>query len=387
MCEVLTIVKDVSNVILESAKRKGMYMDIVLEPCDGGSNLKVQRLLPLCPTRWAVKVKSLSRFQENYERVYRTLEDILGTAGAVADSRRAALIGFSKRMKRFDTVFFLNAAIKIFGPCELLARALQSPQYSAGGAKKAAQMLEKTLSDLRTQDSFDRIFKETECCVQRMHIEMSDPPQRIRKAPRRFEATDNAAAPAQLTSDEKLRQEFYVILDRLINEVQRRFTQSGFDTLVRLEEILNTSAAGSPPSFANLKQQLGVHASDFDLDRLHAQLLMLPSIAGDLQQCNVHSIARRISVESSVVRDLMDQVVRLLILILTVPASAASSERSFSGLRRLKTYLRCTMSQSRLTHLLLLHVHRERTAALDLDQLMKEFVSRKAERKLTFGNL
>ncbi|KAH7985872.1 hypothetical protein HPB52_025336 [Rhipicephalus sanguineus] len=32
-------------------------------------------------------------------------------------------------------------------------------------------MLEKTLSDLRTQDSFDRILKETECCVQGMHIE------------------------------------------------------------------------------------------------------------------------------------------------------------------------------------------------------------------------
>ncbi|KAL1442882.1 hypothetical protein MTO96_046207 [Rhipicephalus appendiculatus] len=326
MCEVLTIVKDVSNVILESAKRKGMYMDIVLVPCDGGSNLKVQRLPPLCPTRWAVRAKS-SRFQENYERVYRTLEDILGRAGALADSRRAALIGFSKRMKRFDTVFFLNAAIKVFGPCELLARALQSPQYSAGVAKKAAQMLEKTLSDLRTQDSLDRIFKATECCVQGMHIEMSDPPQRMRKAPRRFEATDNAAALAQLTSDEKLRQEFYVILDRLINEVKKRFTQSGFDTLVRLEEILNTSAARSSPSFAILKQQLRVHDSDFDLERRHAQLLMLPSII-DLQQCNVHSTARRISVESSVVRDLMDKVGRLFILILTVPASAASSEGS-----------------------------------------------------------
>lgn len=82
-----------------------MYMDIVLEHCDGGSNPKVQRLLPLCPTRWAVKVKS-SRFRENYERMYRILEDILGTTGAFADSRRAALSGFAKRMKRFDTVFF-----------------------------------------------------------------------------------------------------------------------------------------------------------------------------------------------------------------------------------------------------------------------------------------
>lgn len=114
------------------------------------------------------------------------------------------------------------------------------------------------------------------------------------------------------TSDEKLLHDFYAILDRLINDGQRRFTQSGLDTLVRLEEILYTSAAGSPPSHANLKQQLGVHASEFDLDRLHVQLLVLPSIAGHLQPCDVDSIVKRISVESSVVRDLMDQVVRLV---------------------------------------------------------------------------
>lgn len=174
MCEVLTIVKDVSNVILESAKRKSMYMDIVLEPCDNAESPKVKRLLPLCPTRWAVKVKSLSRFRENYDRVHRTIEEILATPGAVADSRRAALIGFSKCMKRFETLFFLTAAIKVFGPCEQLARALQSPQYSAAGAKKAVEILEKTLSDLRTQYSFDKILKEAECCKEGMLIEMSD---------------------------------------------------------------------------------------------------------------------------------------------------------------------------------------------------------------------
>ncbi|CAN7997725.1 unnamed protein product [Ixodes pacificus] len=39
MCEVMAFVKDVSNVILESAKRRNVYMDIVVEPCDGGPNL------------------------------------------------------------------------------------------------------------------------------------------------------------------------------------------------------------------------------------------------------------------------------------------------------------------------------------------------------------
>ncbi|KAH7960801.1 hypothetical protein HPB49_023510 [Dermacentor silvarum] len=201
MCEVQTIVKYVSNAILESAKRKCMYIDIVLEPCHNAESPKVKRLYyPLCPTRWTGKVKSLSRFRENYDRVHRTIEEILATPGAAADGRRAALIGFSKRMKRLETVFFLTVAIKVFGPCEQLARALKS----AAGAKKAVEMLEKTLSDLRTQYSSDKILKEAEYCKEGMLIQISDTQLRMRKPPRRLEDTHKPTAPAQLSPDEKL---------------------------------------------------------------------------------------------------------------------------------------------------------------------------------------
>ncbi|KAH7941685.1 hypothetical protein HPB49_016076 [Dermacentor silvarum] len=83
-------------------------------------------------------------------------------------------------------------------------------------------------------------------------------------------------------------------------------------------------------------------------------------------------------------RKMMDQVVRYLQLVFSVPASAASGERSFSALRRVKTFLRNRMTQRRLTHLLL-HVHKKTAAELHLDAVMKEFVSRTLER--TFGLL
>lgn len=41
---------------------------------------------------------------------------------------------------------------------------------------------------------------------------------------------------------------------------------------------------------------------------------------------------------------------------LTVPVSSASSERSFSSLRRLKTYVRSTLDQERLLNLGILHI-------------------------------
>jgi hypothetical protein len=50
--------------------------------------------------------------------------------------------------------------------------------------------------------------------------------------------------------------------------------------------------------------------------------------------------------------------------------STATTERSFSVLRRLKTYLRTTMLQDRLTSLAVLHVHRDIDIDIDSHALM-----------------
>ena len=72
-------------------------------------------------------------------------------------------------------------------------------------------------------------------------------------------------------------------------------------------------------------------------------------------------------------------------LILVMPAMNATSERSFSALRRIKTYLRSTMKQERLNSLIVLHVHKDLIDALDLSQAANEFVEGNDTRKQRFG--
>ena len=84
-------------------------------------------------------------------------------------------------------------------------------------------------------------------------------------------------------------------------------------------------------------------------------------------------------------KHLMDQVCTVLKLILIMPATNATSERSFSALRRLKTYLRSSMSQQRRNHLMLLHVHKERTDALDLEEAARKFIVISEHRQRIFG--
>ena len=45
------------------------------------------------------------------------------------------------------------------------------------------------------------------------------------------------------------------------------------------------------------------------------------------------------------------------------------------------------MTQKRLTHLMILRVHKSMTTNIDLKEIALEFVSRTSERKSTFGNI
>ncbi|XP_078490135.1 52 kDa repressor of the inhibitor of the protein kinase-like [Ciona intestinalis] len=68
----------------------------------------------------------------------------------------------------------------------------------------------------------------------------------------------------------------------------------------------------------------------------------------------------------------------LLKIIATLPVTTSSSERSFSKLKLLKTYLRSTMGQERLNGLALLAVHRD--VNIDSDEIVMQFSQQKARR-------
>ena len=84
-------------------------------------------------------------------------------------------------------------------------------------------------------------------------------------------------------------------------------------------------------------------------------------------------------------RALLCKVCTILELILVLPSTNAVSERSFSAMCRVKTYLRSTMGQERLNNLLTLHVHKDHKDELDLMAFANEFVSHSEHRLSTFG--
>ena len=77
--------------------------------------------------------------------------------------------------------------------------------------------------------------------------------------------------------------------------------------------------------------------------------------------------------------------IRILLLILcTLPVTSCSSEKSFSGLERIKTNLRSTMSNDRLSSLSLLHLYRD--IDINVSYIVYEF-ARRHPRRLKLSNI
>ena len=97
------------------------------------------------------------------------------------------------------------------------------------------------------------------------------------------------------------------------------------------------------------------------------------------------SLVRFFQTLSPVEHQFYDMVMKLMKIILTMPATNAISERSFSALRRMKTWLRSTMNQTRLNWCMVLHIHNDDTDKLNIVDVANEFVSRNSTRSHIFG--
>jgi hypothetical protein len=67
-------------------------------------------------------------------------------------------------------------------------------------------------------------------------------------------------------------------------------------------------------------------------------------------------------------------------LLLTFPVTVASGERSFSKLKLIKTYLRSTMTQERLSNLAILSIENKITQTINFNDVIENFASIKSRK-------
>ena len=105
--------------------------------------------------------------------------------------------------------------------------------------------------------------------------------------------------------------------------------------------------------------------------------LLLETLLEYCKEFDIISIRRIAEVLKNLkVRSHLPGIIKPAKLVLVMPATNSTPEWSFSVLHLTKTYLRSTMKQSRLNHLMILNAYKSRLVQIDLIEIASTFVDK-----------
>ena len=179
-------------------------------------------------------------------------------------------------------------------------------------------------------------------------------------------------------------------MELAFGEVERRFEQPDLVVIENLESSLIRTANGE--SVVLGESLFRYLEGDIAKDRFITQLPLIPYM---IKTAFVQSPIKKVTTlriadamyKSEIHKGMLSEIHKVLKIYFTFPVTTSTAEHSFSSMRRLKTYLRNTMTQSRLINLLLLYVHSSETDKLDLKDIAHQFISVNDQRLHYFGKM
>ncbi len=321
---------------------------------------------PLCPTRWTVRTSAIRTVLNQYECIIKALAEM-----AVSESDAASKAqGLYETFQQGNVVLGLVCALEITGELEVLNMSLQSRTQTLDGMLSAVACVKESFSKKRNTESFQALYTKATRMCETLHLTPIASP-RVRIPPQRF--TGSAPAHVHVSPSDYYRTEFYKVLDVADMQFRERFEQEGMQMLRHLEQVLLTG------KIHGVVQQY----PEINPDNLKVQLALFRMKYSFQSSTEIVAVLQGMNPE---VRGLFEQVETVARLLLVVPVSSAESERSFSSLRRLKTWLRSTMTQTRLNSVAVCHVHKDKLDRVNRKKIAEQFVSCKEGRKSTFGS-
>jgi len=176
---------------------------------------------------------------------------------------------------------------------------------------------------------------------------------------------------------------FLYIVDQAISSIESRFEQFQiyediFGFLFNFEKLKALDDNSLKKYCLNLESFLK-HDVYYDINGLdlYSELIVLKEVVqiDENTPINVLNYLKRL--------DSFPNAYIAYRILLTIPITVASAKRSFSKLKLIKSYLRSTMSQERLSGLAILSIEKEMLEELKYKNLISNFASQKA-RKIDF---
>ena len=359
----LGVIQEIVSFFTQSAKR-----NLVLIRVTGG------QLRALCATRWVERYKAILEFAEKLPKIVIALEEIHDWSDKGSSSKANLLLC---GLRNFQFIVTLNILRELFSITTPLSVALQNQQMDVSSAN---ELVQDTVSLLKAErEDSDNCFAEIFSRARAVAVELQIP----QGMPRIVGLQVHRSNPGTSSPEDHYRLSIYIpLLDEITNDLEERFNDDALYVTKDLVSLMPTMIVKlSRPELSEIADSLlsryetllsgcvGIH--------LIKEILLWQQKWKRAQERPSDVLATLDTADSEV----YPAVHFLLKVLAAMPVSVASAERSFSTLRRVKTYLRTTMTEERLASLALINIHRDYD--LEMESIINRF-AHKQNRRVNF---
>ncbi|CAG2229547.1 unnamed protein product [Mytilus edulis] len=359
------IVQDIAFAFDYSAKRLNAFAT-ELSNCDENvkeAMEKRSKLTTLCETRWSARADSLFTFKSAFPVVVQALEYLRDNRDEKAGAYLAAIL-------KFEFLIALVVAEHILSVTVALSNFLQSKSCDLIEAVGESKVVVQSLRDERNDPAvWDALYGKAVEIAADFELNPCTP----RRAGRQMHRANHPVQDPQEYWKVSL---YYIFLDHLVQELESRLIQSEDRFLA--EYLVPVKLQGLTPD--NIEKIYNAYNDDIGtLEQLQEEISRWKTRWSMTMLDTKPKTLHETLVTTN--KNLYPNISTIISVLLTMPASTATAERSFSAMNRIKTYLRSTMGTDRLSALATLHIYRD--VEIDRQNVITKFASVKG-RKLNF---
>uniref|UniRef100_A0AAR2JDX2 HAT C-terminal dimerisation domain-containing protein n=1 Tax=Pygocentrus nattereri TaxID=42514 RepID=A0AAR2JDX2_PYGNA len=323
-------------------------------------------LVQLSRTRWSCQIDSINAILKNLPAVIQTLQNI----------STPLAIGLQSKLCRFATVYMLVIFQKLFSVTEGLHKYLQRESVDLAQAMQFKTAVHDALKNCRCSEKAMEIFDKTKTICSDLGIEEhTKGTQRKQKKIEGYVVESPCGTRSDLSTGDLLRQRvFFPVLDRMLNEIEIRFSGA------RAQFMTGIQACHPSSEYFLNEESLRHLATHYRISLQPEEVMVAKQFFSRKDKDALPNIQ---SVFSLLHVDMFPSLKAIFQVALTIPVSSCSCERSFSALRRLHTWLRSTMGQDRINHLAVMSIEKELLTSIDQGNIINRF----AEIKLLQCNM
>lgn len=368
----LGTIQALHNFLEASPKRHALFSDTEVQ----GEDLKLT-LKSLSTTRWSCRWEAVKAVYGQMERIVKALLTLSSDKDPKTYSESRALL---TAICDWEFIFGLCLLKVILSNTCSLSRYLQGKTVDVISARRNADMTIQTLRQCRNEESFNSVWQIASAMGLKIKKWLTNSQFELREAraprqtpSRRLQALvgEHGQRQTQLTPESYHRiNTYYASIDKVLSELELRFRGNDQEILCALGNICN-SETPDKESFSRIAKFYNI-----DGEILEAEQKMYASFrrVRGLGYMTVSEILE--TMHENDLFDIFPEFSKVVHILAVIPATSCSAERSFSALRRLKTYLRSTMGQQRVSNIALINIERAYANSVvsnDMDHIIDIF--------------